>query len=166
MPLYKVILSPRPAYPEYMPPASLGSSRWRQLYLGRLVATTHGWRHPGPGGLAILVWYLQAFIKRQLGISSSSPAWASDGEDLGWLLAQPALQSKPTSSARCRGDPWDAIRRVALPLAYLGGHPHDTSPQNRRSLMGQHGASVGSFPRRSLLASVEVPGIHIRLQNC
>jgi hypothetical protein len=31
MPLYKVILSPGSAYPEYMLPASLGSSRWRQL---------------------------------------------------------------------------------------------------------------------------------------
>jgi hypothetical protein len=38
--LYKAIMSPGPTYPHHMPPASLGSFRWRQLYLGQLVATT------------------------------------------------------------------------------------------------------------------------------
>jgi hypothetical protein len=71
------------------------------------------------------------------------------GEDISQLLAQLALRSKPTSSAGCRGDPWDVSRKVALPLAYSDSRPHDTSPQNWQSLMGQHGASAGSFPRRS-----------------
>jgi hypothetical protein len=90
------------------------------------VATTHGWCHPGPGRLAIIVWYLQIFIKCRLGILSSLPAWASNGEDLGRLLAQPALHAEPASSAGGRDDPWDANRQVSLPSAYLGGHPYIT----------------------------------------
>jgi hypothetical protein len=61
-----------------------------------------------------------------LKVSSSSPARAFGGEDLSRLLAQPAPWSKPASSARCRGDPWDVSRQVALPLAYPVSHPHDT----------------------------------------
>jgi hypothetical protein len=124
-----------------------------------------GWRHPGPRRLAILVWYLQTFIKRRLGILSSLPAWAFDGADFGRLLAHPTLHAESASLAGSRCNPWDASRQVPLPSAYPGGHPHDTSPRNWRSLMGQHGASAGSFPRRSSFASVEVLGIHIRLEN-
>jgi hypothetical protein len=54
-----------------------------------------------------LVGPLQPLIKRSLKVSSSSPAWDFGGEDLSWLLAQPALWSEPASSAGCRGDPWD-----------------------------------------------------------
>jgi hypothetical protein len=66
------------------------------------------WRHPGPGRLAILVWYLQTFIMHRLGILSSRPAWAFNGADLGWLLAQPGLHAEPASPARNCCDPWDA----------------------------------------------------------
>jgi hypothetical protein len=50
-------------------------------------------------------------------------------------------------------------------LAYPGGHPHDTSPQNWRSLMEQHGASAGSFPRRSSFAFIEVLGTRVQLED-
>jgi hypothetical protein len=69
---------------------------------------------------------LQALIKQRLGVSSSSPARAFDGEDPSRLLAQPALRSKPASATECRGDPWDASRQVAPLLAYPDSHPHDT----------------------------------------
>jgi hypothetical protein len=94
-----------------------------------------------------LVRTLQPLIKRWLKVSSSSPAWAFGGEDLSRMLAQPVLRSKPASSAGCHGEPWDVSRQVALPLAYSDNHPHDTNPRNWRSLMGQHGASAGTFPR-------------------
>jgi hypothetical protein len=71
---------------------------------------------------------LQALIKRRLGISLSLLAWAFSGEDLGRLLAQSSLRSKPVSSAKCHGDPWDVSRQVALPLAYPDSNPHNTSP--------------------------------------
>jgi hypothetical protein len=90
------------------------------------------------------------------GFSSSSPAWTSGGEDASRLLAQPALRSRPTSLAGSRSDPWDISRQMALPLAYPGSHPHDTSPRNWRSLMGLHGlrrvlflAEVDSHPLKS-----------------
>jgi hypothetical protein len=60
---------------------------------------------------------------------SSSPAWAFGGEDLGRLLAQPALRSKPASLAGCRGDPWDVSLQVGLPLIYPDSHPHDIRDQ-------------------------------------
>jgi hypothetical protein len=70
-----------------------------------------------------------AFDKASVGgFSSSSPAWTSGDEDARRLLAQPALRLKPASLAGCRGDPWDVSRQMALPLAYPGSHPHDTSP--------------------------------------
>jgi hypothetical protein len=56
---------------------------------------------------------LQSLIKHRLQALSSSPAWASSGEDHGRLLAQLAL--KPASLAGCHGDPWDVSRQVALP---------------------------------------------------
>jgi hypothetical protein len=45
--LYKVSLSPRPAYPGYMPPARLGSFRGEGVCLVRLVEAVRGWRHSG-----------------------------------------------------------------------------------------------------------------------
>jgi hypothetical protein len=78
-----------------------------------------------------------AFDKASVGgFSSSSPARASGDEDASRLLAQPTLRSKPASLARRHGDPWDISQQMALPLAYLDSHPHDTSPRNWRSLMG------------------------------
>jgi hypothetical protein len=53
---------------------------------------------------------LQHLIKRWLKVLSSSSAWAFGGENLSRLLAQPALQLKPASSAGCRDDPWDVSR--------------------------------------------------------
>jgi hypothetical protein len=52
------------------------------------------------------------------------------------LLAQPALQVEPVPSCRSHGDSWDASRHVARLVVRPLSHPHDTSPRNRRSLMG------------------------------
>jgi hypothetical protein len=79
------------------------------------------------------------------------PALALLGGVSSRLLAQPALRAEPVFSSQRHGDSWDASRQIARPLACPRSHPHDTSPQNWRSLMGLHGASVGSFPRRSLV---------------
>jgi hypothetical protein len=90
-----------------------------------LVEAVRGWRlaslrSPAP---AAPVGPLQPLIKRWLKVSSSSLAQAFGGEDLSWLLAQPALRSNPASSAGCCGDPWDVSGQVALPLAYPDSHP-------------------------------------------
>jgi hypothetical protein len=78
-----------------------------------------------------------AFDKASVGgFLSSSPALTSGDDDASRPLAQPALRLKPASSAGCRSDPWDVSRQMALPLAYLDSHPHDTSPRNWQSLMG------------------------------
>jgi hypothetical protein len=81
---------------------------------------------------AALVEPLQALIKHRLGISSSSPAWAFNGEDLGRLHQQPTLRSKPAISARCRDNPWDVSRQVAPPLAYPDCHPQDNKKQKEK----------------------------------
>jgi hypothetical protein len=94
-----------------------------------------------------LVGTLLPLIKHQLKVLLSSPTRASGGEDVCRLLAQPVPWSKSASSAGHRGDSWDVSRQTALPLAYPDSHPHDTSPQNWRSLIGQHGASMGSISR-------------------
>jgi hypothetical protein len=52
--LYKVPLSPGPAYPGYMPPARLGSFRGDGVCLVRLVEATRGWRHSGLQPLPLL----------------------------------------------------------------------------------------------------------------
>jgi hypothetical protein len=124
--LYKAPLFPGPAYSGYMPPARLGSFRGDGVCLVRLVEAVRGWRHSGLQPIYVApVGPLQPLIKRWLKVSSSSPAWTLGGEDLSRLLAQPALRSKPASSARCRGNPWDVSRQVALPSAYPDSHPHD-----------------------------------------
>jgi hypothetical protein len=87
------------------------------------------------------------FNKVSVKVLSSSPARASDGEDVCRLLAQPVPWSKSASSAGHRGDSWDVSRQTALPLAYPDSHSHDTSPRNWRSLIGKHGASAGSISR-------------------
>jgi hypothetical protein len=45
--LYKVPLSPGPAYPRYMPPARLGFFRGAGVRSVRLVEAMRGWRHSG-----------------------------------------------------------------------------------------------------------------------
>jgi hypothetical protein len=45
----------------------------------------------------------------------------------------PALRAELALLANCSADPWDAIHKVPLPLAYLGGHPHDTAQYVTRS---------------------------------
>jgi hypothetical protein len=75
------------------------------------------------------------------------------------LLVQPALRTELVFLTERRGDSWDASRQIAQPLACPRSHPHDTSPQNWRSLMGLHGASVGSFPCRSLVRFNRSPRI-------
>jgi hypothetical protein len=54
---------------------------------------------------------------------------------LQWIRSQPAAGAADSSVevgllGRCHGNPWDVSRQVALPLAYLDSHPHDTSPRN------------------------------------
>jgi hypothetical protein len=75
---------------------------------------------------ALFVWYLHAFIKCWLGAALSLPAWAVSGENPGRLLEQPVLYAEPALLAGCHFDPWDASQQVTLPLAYPGGHPHNT----------------------------------------
>jgi hypothetical protein len=86
--------------------------------------------------------------------SSGSPRWSR----------QPATGAAGPSGGAgllvlSRGDSWDASRQIARPLACPISHPHDTSPQNWRSLMGLHGASAGSFPCRSLVRFHRSPRI-------
>jgi hypothetical protein len=57
---------------------------------------------------------------------SSSPSRASCSRVASWLLAQPALRSKPTFLAYRRGYSWDVSRQRVLPLAYPDSHPHDS----------------------------------------
>jgi hypothetical protein len=45
--LYKVPLSPGPAYPGYMPLTCLRSFRGEEVCLVRLVKAVRGWRHSG-----------------------------------------------------------------------------------------------------------------------
>jgi hypothetical protein len=52
--LYKVPLSPGPAYPGYMPPACLRSFRGEGACLVRLVEAVRGLRHPGLQPLPLL----------------------------------------------------------------------------------------------------------------
>jgi hypothetical protein len=52
------------------------------------------------------------------------------------LLAQPALWAELIFLTHRHGDSWDASCQTALPLAYPGSHPHNTSPQNWQSLIG------------------------------
>jgi hypothetical protein len=52
--LYKVPLSPRPAYLGYMPPARLGSFREEGVCLVRLVEAVRGLRHSGLQPLPLL----------------------------------------------------------------------------------------------------------------
>jgi hypothetical protein len=52
--LYKVPLSPGPAYLGYMPPACLGSFRGEGICLVRLVEVVRGWRHSGIQPLSLL----------------------------------------------------------------------------------------------------------------
>jgi hypothetical protein len=149
-----------------MPSSSLGSSHWRQLYLERLVAMTpwlaspRSWASGDP--FLVPADFYKALVRNLVVVAGLGLQWRR----LGRLLAQPTPHAEPASSAGSRGNPWDASRQVPLPLAYPGGHPHDTCPQNWRSLMELHGALAGSFPLRSSFTSIEVPGIHIRLENC
>jgi hypothetical protein len=108
--LYKGPLSPGLAYPAYMPPTRLCCSWLASLW--SLASTAP-------------VEPLHALIKCHLGILLSSPAWAFNGKDLDWLLVQPALRSKPAFAAGCHGDPSDASRQVAPPLAYPDNQPHN-----------------------------------------
>jgi hypothetical protein len=153
-------MSPRLAYPQYMPglPSDPPVGGWFTGAVG------------GDGTVAgvtmVFGLCLQAFIKCWLGTALSLPAQADSGENPGRLLAQPTLYAESASLSDCHSNPWDVSRQVTLPLAYPRGHSHDTSPQNWRSLMEHHGASAGSFPRWSSFAFVEVPGIHIRLEDC
>jgi hypothetical protein len=80
-------------------------------------------------------------------VLSSSLALALLGGVASRLLVQPTLWTEPVFLSLRRGDSWDASRQIAVPLAYPRSHPHDTSPQNWQSLMGQHGALAGSIPR-------------------
>jgi hypothetical protein len=57
-------------------------------------------------------------------VESPAGYWGS------WPFAEAGL------SGLSRGDSRDVSRQMALPLAYPSSHPHDTSPQNWRSLMG------------------------------
>jgi hypothetical protein len=75
------------------------------------------------------------------------------------LLAQPALRVEPVFSCRSHGDSWDASQHTAWPVVRPLSHPHDTSPRNWRSLMGQHGASAGSSFRQSLARPHRSPRI-------
>jgi hypothetical protein len=52
--LYKVPLSPGPAYSGYMPPACLGSFHGERVCLARLVEAMRGWRHSGLQPLPLL----------------------------------------------------------------------------------------------------------------
>jgi hypothetical protein len=52
--LYKVPLSPGPAYPGYMPPTRLGSFRGEGVCLVQLVEAVRGWRHSGLQPLPLL----------------------------------------------------------------------------------------------------------------
>jgi hypothetical protein len=52
--LYKVPLSPGPAYPGYMPLASLGSFHVEGVCLVQLVEDVRGWRHSGFQPLPLL----------------------------------------------------------------------------------------------------------------
>jgi hypothetical protein len=78
-PLCKVILSLRPAYPRHMPPASLGSFRWRQLYLGRLVATTpwmaSPWTWASGNPCLVHADFYKASVRNLVVIAGSSPQW-------------------------------------------------------------------------------------------
>jgi hypothetical protein len=113
-----------------------------------LVEARRGWCHAGLLPLSTLSGprcFWQSICWR---VFSSSPARASDDEDVSRPLAQPALWSKPASSAGRRGDPWDACRQMALPLAYPDRHPHDTAspPLPGGPRHGNHALPATSLP--------------------
>jgi hypothetical protein len=110
----------------------------------------------------VLVGASPLLVKQPLGgFCPHRPALALLGGVASRLLAQPPLRVEPVFSSLSHGDSWDASRLIARPVACPISHPHDTSPRNWRSLMGQHGASAGSSPRRSLACfrrSPRIPG--------
>jgi hypothetical protein len=142
-----------------MPPACLGSFRGEGVCLVRLVEAVCV---AGITPVSSLCRSYRAPATFNKAMVKGFVVFASLG--LQWIRSQPAAGAATSSVevgllGRCRGNPWDVSRQVVLPLAYPDSHPHDTSPRNWQSLMGKHGASAGSFPRRSLFASVEVLGL-------
>jgi hypothetical protein len=127
-----------------MPPARLGSSRWRLLYWG-------GWWQWSVASVTA-VSALCRFCRDPVVFNKASVKSGVVIAGLGrhWRTPEPVLLADRSA------DPWDSS-------ADPGGHPHDTSPRNWKSLIGQHGASAGSFPHRSLTRVV--PGMFIRLES-